>query len=101
MLAALVSTDAFQLHRFPASNRAAASKIWASNDVMVHGDVMVYSEPAADATAEEKMEFVSSLAEDDEWRGLAMELSAVVVKAVDEDMKKLTRDFLGKEEYKV
>jgi hypothetical protein len=109
----VVPTDAFVMyHRCSlnsnrAINRAVAMpRLPASPEKVVDVEIVseeknTMAEPAADATEEEKREYVASLAEDDEWRGLAMELSAVIVKAVDEDMKKLTRDFLQKDEYKV
>ena len=46
--------------------------------------------PSDDDSAEEKAEYVASLVEDDEWNGLTMELTSVVMKAVEEDMKKVT-----------
>ena len=52
-------------------------------------------------TEEEKAEAVGNLVENDEWEGLTMELSEVIKMAVVEDIKKNTRDFLGKEDYKV
>jgi len=52
-------------------------------------------------TEEEKTEAVGNLVENDEWEGLTMELSEVIKMAVVEDVKKNTRDFIGKEEYKV
>mmetsp|Transcript_38062 Transcript_38062/g.69581 ORF Transcript_38062/g.69581 Transcript_38062/m.69581 type:complete len:182 (+) Transcript_38062:69-614(+) len=58
-------------------------------------------EPAPDASAEEKADFIASLAEDDEWNGLTMELTGLIGKAVEEDMKRVTRGFIGKEEYKM
>lgn len=50
---------------------------------------------------EEKKEAVGNLVADDEWAGLSMELSEVVRIAVLEDLKKNTREFLGKEDYNV
>ena len=52
-------------------------------------------------TAEEKEEAVGNLVENDEWEGLTMELSEVIKMAVVEDIKTKTRDFIGKDEYKV
>ena len=46
--------------------------------------------PSDDDSAEEKAEYVASLVEDDEWNGLTMELTSVVMKAVEEDVKKVT-----------
>lgn len=56
-------------------------------------------EPSADEIAA-KREQVGNLVADDEWEGLGMELSELVRTAVIEDLKKKSRDFLGKEEYK-
>ncbi len=52
-------------------------------------------------TAEEKEKAVGNLVENDEWEGLTMELSEVIKMAVVEDIKTKTRDFIGKDEYKV
>lgn len=52
-------------------------------------------------TEEEKKEAVGNLVADDEWNGLAMELSDIIRLAVIEDIKKNTRDFIGKDEYNV
>lgn len=52
-------------------------------------------------TAEEKEAAVGNLVENDEWEGLTMELSEVIKMAVVEDIKTKTRDFLGKDDYKV
>ena len=45
-------------------------------------------------------EKIGNLLADDEWEGLGMELSELVRVAVIEDLKKKSRDFLGKDEYK-
>jgi hypothetical protein len=50
---------------------------------------------------QKKKEAVGNLVADDEWAGLSMELSEVVRVAVLEDLKKNTRDFLGKDDYSV
>ena len=50
---------------------------------------------------EEKKEAVGNLVADDEWNGLSMELSEIVRIAVIEDIKKTTRDFIGKDDYNV
>ena len=44
---------------------------------------------------------VGNLVADDEWEGFSMELTELVRVAVLEDVKKNTRDFLGKDEYKI
>jgi len=74
--------------------------------VRTPSSIVVYSgEGEAEAkeptTEEEKTENVGNLVENDEWEGLTMELSEVIKLAVVEDIKKNTRDFIGKEEYKV
>lgn len=58
--------------------------------------------PAAPAelTAEEE-EKVGNLVADEEWVGLSMELADVIKTAVVEDLKRNSRDFLGKEDYAV
>ena len=50
---------------------------------------------------EEKVEQVGNLIADDEWMGLSMELSELIRVSVIEETKKNTRDFLGKDDYKV
>jgi len=52
-------------------------------------------------TEEEKAVAVGNLVENDEWEGLTMELSELIRTAVIEDVKKNTRDFLGKDDYKL
>ena len=47
-----------------------------------------------------KKEQIGNLVADDEWEGLGMELSELVRVAVIEDLKKKSRDFLGKDDYK-
>lgn len=58
----------------------------------------VPSEPPLQ-TEEEKAEAVGNLVENDEWMGLTLELSELVRVAVIEDIKKNTREFLGKDDY--
>jgi hypothetical protein len=53
------------------------------------------------ASEEAKKEAVGNLVEEDEWTGLTMELTEVIRLSVLEDLKKNTRDFLGKDEYKI
>mmetsp|Transcript_1391 Transcript_1391/g.2978 ORF Transcript_1391/g.2978 Transcript_1391/m.2978 type:complete len:218 (-) Transcript_1391:391-1044(-) len=50
---------------------------------------------------DEDAEKIGNLVADDEWMGLSMELSELVRVAVIEDVKRQTRDFIGKENYKV
>ena len=57
-------------------------------------------EVAIELTAEEK-EALGNLVADEEWAGLYMELADVVRTAVVEDLKKNSRDFLGKDEYAI
>jgi hypothetical protein len=57
-------------------------------------------EAAVELSAEEK-EAVGNLVADEEWAGLSMELADVVRTAVVEDLKKNSRDFLGKDDYAV
>jgi hypothetical protein len=53
------------------------------------------------ASEEEKKEAVGNLVEEDEWGGLTMELTEIIRLSVIEDLKKNTREFLGKDEYKI
>ena len=53
------------------------------------------------STNEENEEKIGNLVADDEWMGLSMELTELVRCAVIEDVKKTTRDFIGKEDYKI
>ncbi len=53
---------------------------------------------SSEPTNEQK---VGNLVADDEWNGLSLELAEVVRLAVVEDLKKNTREFLGKDDYKV
>jgi len=83
-----------------------ASKPRTFSFVRTPSSIVVYSgEGEAEAeeptTEEEKTDNVGNLVENDEWEGLTMELSEVIKLAVVEDIKKNTRDFIGKEEYKV
>lgn len=51
--------------------------------------------------SDDNNEKVGNLVADDEWNGLSLELAEVIRLAVVEDLKKNTREFLGKDEYKV
>jgi len=64
------------------------------------GDDEAPALPAVVLTAEEE-ERVGNLVADEEWVGLSMELADVVRTAVVEDLKKNSRDFIGKDEYAV
>ena len=57
-------------------------------------------EVAIELSAEEE-ETVGNLVADEEWEGLSMELADVVRTAVVEDLKKNSRDFLGKDDYAI
>ena len=59
------------------------------------------SEDSKAKLTEEEIEKVGNLVADDEWMGLSMELTELVRMAVLEDLKKSTRDFTGKDDYKV
>lgn len=93
----VVSTPSrsFSNHRFTGTDgfhpRTASSTV-------VYSSEAEGSEPP---TEEEKEKAVGNLVENDEWEGLTMELSEVIKVAVIEDMKKNTKDFLGKEDYQV
>jgi hypothetical protein len=84
-------------HRF-ASTPASHPQTTTSSVVVVFSSEGENKEPE---TEEEKAKAVGNLVEDDEWEGLTMELSEVIKLAVVEDIKKNTRDFLGKEDYKM
>lgn len=62
-------------------------------------DAEIESAPV-ELTAEEE-ETVGNLVADEEWAGLSMELAEIVRTAVVEDLKQNSRDFLGKDEYKM
>jgi hypothetical protein len=53
------------------------------------------------ASEEAKKEAVGNLVEEDEWGGLTMELSELIRLSVIEDLKKNTKEFLGKDDYKI
>jgi hypothetical protein len=44
---------------------------------------------------------VGNLVADEEWAGITMELAEIIKTAVVEDLKKNSRDFLGKDEYAI
>ena len=86
------------LCRFVASFQVAPTfqsrQSWASNTVLRSTPV----DEGGDKAAEK--EKVGNLLADDEWTGLGIELTELVRTAVIEDLKKKSRDFLGKDEYK-
>jgi hypothetical protein len=53
------------------------------------------------ASDEAKKEAVGNLVEEDEWGGLTLELSELIRLSVIEDLKKNTKEFLGKDDYKI
>ena len=66
--------------------------------------VVAAAAAAADESAPKELtpeeeESMGNLVADEEWAGLSMELADVVRTAVVEDLKKNSRDFLGKDEY--
>lgn len=52
-------------------------------------------------TAEQKKVVVGNLVAEDEWNGLTMELAELVRLSIVEDLKKNSREFLGKDDYKL
>ena len=54
-----------------------------------------------DFTEEEKVKAVGNLVADDEWSGLTMELAELVRLSIVEDIKANTREFIGKDDYKM
>lgn len=82
---------------FPNSNPVASSSSYRITNR--------FSTPADDGTdalsEEAKDELVGNLIADDEWNGLSMELTEIIRVSVAEDIKKNTREFLGKDDYKV
>ena len=49
----------------------------------------------------EEEEKLGNLVANEEWSGLSMELTEVIATAVVEDLKRNSRDFLGKEDYAI
>ncbi|KAL9190292.1 hypothetical protein ACHAXT_007503 [Thalassiosira profunda] len=85
-----------------ANNRVRRSPLPLRSSPEPTGDV----EPAAEAADAELVELtpeeeekLGNLVADEEWAGLSMELAEVVKVAVVEDLKKNSRDFLGKDDY--
>jgi hypothetical protein len=52
-----------------------------------------------DAEITERKEIVGNLVADDEWAGVTMELSQLIRKSIEEDLKQKAREFLGKPDY--
>jgi hypothetical protein len=59
------------------------------------------NEEVAMELSDEEKKAVGNLVADEEWAGLSMELADVVRTAVVEDLKKNSRDFLGKDDYAI
>ena len=62
------------------------------------GLVAPLASTSGDGDSKEKQ--VGNLLADDEWEGLGMELTELVRTAEIEDLKRTSREFLGKEDYK-
>ena len=65
------------------------------DDVVVDVDVVEFQ------SEEDKEKAVGNLVQEDEWNGLGIELAETIRRAVVEDMKEKTRDFIGKDDYEV
>jgi hypothetical protein len=59
------------------------------------------SDAEQQAAHEVEQKRVGNLVADEEWAGITMELAEIIKTAVVEDLKKNSRDFLGKDEYAV
>jgi hypothetical protein len=57
------------------------------------------AEPLTAEEEEEEEKRLGNLVADEEWNGLSLELADIIRMAVVEDLKKNSREFLGKEEY--
>ena len=93
LVAMLHTSDAFTTA--PRVSRTLSNQRFAPTTVP-RAPVVVYAEEGEPQTEEEKKEAVGNLVENDEWEGLTMELSEVIKTAVVEDIKKKTKDFIGK-----
>lgn len=98
LVAMLHTSDAFTTA--PRVSRTLSNQRFAPTTVP-RAPVVVYAEEGEPQTEEEKKEAVGNLVENDEWEGLTMELSEVIKTAVVEDIKKKTKDFIGKDNYQV
>ena len=106
----LTSTKAFSVVR-PGSSQGRSAAAFVSSQQRSHFAPLYLSSESEKAesaiveaefqslTEEKKKEAVGNLVADDEWNGLAMELSDIVRLAVVEDIKKKTSDFIGKDDY--
>lgn len=71
-----------------------------ANNALQQADKIIVSRHKQGDIKKEEEE-VGNLVADDEWMGLTMELAELLRVAVIEDVKKTTRDFTGKDQYKV
>ena len=62
------------------------------------GEEQATTDAPKELTPEEE-EKLGNLVANEEWSGLSMELTEVIATAVVEDLKRNSRDFLGKEDY--
>ncbi len=65
----------------------------------VEADATAASEMPTAEEEEEEEKRLGNLVADEEWNGLSLELADIIRMAVVEDLKKNSREFLGKEEY--
>jgi len=101
-VAPATSSRSFTNHRFAGTAPASHPRTTTNSVVVVYSsEGEAEGESKEPETSEEKVEAVGNLVENDEWEGLTMELSEVIKLAVVEDIKKNTRDFIGKEAYQV
>mmetsp|Transcript_2303 Transcript_2303/g.4901 ORF Transcript_2303/g.4901 Transcript_2303/m.4901 type:complete len:312 (+) Transcript_2303:128-1063(+) len=68
----------------------------AAEDALAEADAALQS-----MSVEEQKETVGNLVADDEWMGLSMELTELVRTSIIQDVKSKTKDFIGKDDYKV
>jgi hypothetical protein len=92
-----ISADAFGVlsyHRRYATFRS-------PNQLFLSEDSSAATESENTQTKEQVEEKIGNLVADDEWMGLTMELTELVRVAIIEDVKKSTREFTGRDDYKV
>jgi len=85
---------------FYLSDKASSSEAPPAGNSSLSSEAQV-TEDLDSLQEEQKKELVGNLVADDEWVGLSMELAELVRTAVMEDIKAKTRDFIGKDEYKI
>ena len=103
LLAAAFATDGALGFAPACPTRLNRSVLWSSSEKPSTGEES-YNNPFQTTDAEltpEEEEKLGNLVANEEWAGLSMELADVVRTAVVEDLKKNSRDFLGKEDYAV